>query len=224
MAALPRVPGRITGGAGQEQRAVRAGGTPVRGQHPDPWVKFANGDRKIDVIRPYLDAAERAEQPRVFVGSGKPASSSGSLMPRNSRPGRSVWFRFYRTERLVTCFCCCIWEERCGPGFIKICSYAPYPVKVRLNGDDIARRKAIAAGLEVTPLVGYGPHRTAVRPRSGPAQRTMRRRRRQWVPAAPRRLRGGREPGRPRQPEFLGQPHGLAPAVGEEPRDRRPHP
>lgn len=39
-----------------------------------------------------------------------------------------------------------------GPGFIKICAYAPYPVKVWLNGHEIVRRMAATAGLQVTPL------------------------------------------------------------------------
>jgi hypothetical protein len=30
-----------------------------------PWVKFAKGDRKIDVVRPYLDAAGRSGVSKV---------------------------------------------------------------------------------------------------------------------------------------------------------------
>ena len=62
------------------------------------------------------------------------------------------WFSYYRTERRVTCYYAYIFDERAGPGFIKICAYAPYPVKVWLNGHEAARRMAAAAGLKVTPL------------------------------------------------------------------------
>ena len=39
-----------------------------------------------------------------------------------------------------------------GPAFIKVCAYAPYPVKVWCNGHEIARRAALAEGIAVTPL------------------------------------------------------------------------
>ena len=32
-----------------------------------PWVVFRKGDRKLDVMRPYLDAAERAGQSKVVA-------------------------------------------------------------------------------------------------------------------------------------------------------------
>jgi hypothetical protein len=39
-----------------------------------------------------------------------------------------------------------------GPGFIKLCSYFPYPAKVWLNGHEWAKRQAATAGLAVTEL------------------------------------------------------------------------
>jgi len=113
-----------------------------------PWVTFI----KIDVIRPYLEAAEQAGQSKVVaVGEAREFRWVFDATRRQG-PDGGAWFKFWRTGRLVTCFYFYIWDERCGPGFIKICTYAPYPVKVRLNGHEIARRKAIDAGLEVTPL------------------------------------------------------------------------
>ena len=47
------------------------------------------------------------------------------------------WFRFYRTERLVTCYYFYIHDRRVGPAFIKVCAYAPYPVKVWCNGHEM---------------------------------------------------------------------------------------
>jgi hypothetical protein len=32
-----------------------------------PWIRFSKGDRRIDVIRPYLEAAEPAGQPGVVA-------------------------------------------------------------------------------------------------------------------------------------------------------------
>jgi hypothetical protein len=39
-----------------------------------------------------------------------------------------------------------------GPGFIKICTYFPYPVKVWVNGHEWAKRQALAAGTGFTEL------------------------------------------------------------------------
>ena len=122
------------------------------GSNQIPWITFARGDRKIDVIRPYLDAAGQAGTSKV-VAIGEAREFQWVFdATKKTGPDGMVWFRFYRTERLVTCYYFYIWDERCGSGFIKICTYAPYPVKVWLNGHEIARRKAIAAGIAVTPL------------------------------------------------------------------------
>ncbi len=43
-------------------------------------------------------------------------------------------------------------EDGVGAAFIKVCCYAPYPVKVWCNGHEIARRAALAEGIAVTPL------------------------------------------------------------------------
>ena len=67
-------------------------------------------------------------------------------------PDGVPWFRFYRTERLVTCYYFYIHDRRAGAAFIKVCCYAPYPVKIWLNGHEIARRAALAEGIAVTPL------------------------------------------------------------------------
>jgi hypothetical protein len=79
-------------------------------------------------------------------------------------PGGAPWFSWYCADRRVTCCYAYIWDDRVGPGFIKICSYAPYPVKVWVNGHEAVRRMAAAAGLAVTPLAsGFAacadPHR-----------------------------------------------------------------
>ena len=71
--------------------------------------------------------------------------------PQNG-PDGVPWFKFYRTERLVTCYYFYIHDRRAGPAFIKVCAYAPYPVKVWCNGHEIARRAALAEGIAVTPL------------------------------------------------------------------------
>src|SRR5664280_1768850 len=45
-----------------------------------------------------------------------------------------------------------LWDEDFGPGFIKICAYFPYPIKIWLNGHHWTQRQAAKAGIGVTPL------------------------------------------------------------------------
>ncbi|HYA50063.1 MAG TPA: hypothetical protein VEG33_02715 [Streptosporangiaceae bacterium] len=52
----------------------------------------------------------------------------------------------------MTCYYFYIHDRRIGAAFIKVCCYAPYPVKVWCNGHEIARRAALAEGIAVTPL------------------------------------------------------------------------
>jgi hypothetical protein len=87
------------------------------GENRIPWVVFRKGDRKLDWV---FDATKK------------------------DGPDGVPWFRFYRTERLVTCYCFYIHDRGIGPAFSKVCCYAPYPVKVWCNGHEIARRAALA--------------------------------------------------------------------------------
>src|SRR5437773_3121239 len=120
-----------------------------------PWVIFRKGDRKLDVMRPYLEAAEMAGASEV-VAIGEAREFQWVFdATRKEGPDGVPWFRFYRTERLVTCYYFYIHDRRAGPAFIKVCAYAPYPVKVWLNGQ-YAERPAmphrVVAGLVGEPI------------------------------------------------------------------------
>ena len=57
---------------GRNSQAFR-GGAAVRGREPDPSVVFRKGDRKLEVIRPYLwpipaAAVPRDDRPDAFLG------------------------------------------------------------------------------------------------------------------------------------------------------------
>ena len=97
-----------------------------------PWVVFRKGVRKLEVIRPYLDAAERAGRSEVVaIGEAREFQWVFDATMKDG-PDGVPWFRFYRTERLVTCYYFYINDRRVAPAFIKVCCYAPYPVKVGL--------------------------------------------------------------------------------------------
>jgi hypothetical protein len=66
--------------------------------------------------------------------------------------GKAVNFGFDKADRAVTVYYFYILDADFGPGFIKLCSYFPYPAKVWLNGHEWAKRQAAKAGLAVTEL------------------------------------------------------------------------
>ena len=137
---------------GRNSQAFRAAVRRYAQDNDVPWVTFRKGDRKLDVIRPYLEAAEKAGHSKVVaIGEAREFQWVFDASRKDGADG-VPWFRFYRTERLVTCYYFYLHDRRVGPAFIKVCAYAPYPVKVWCNGHEIARRAALAEGIAVTPL------------------------------------------------------------------------
>ena len=121
-------------------------------QREIPLIRFGKDDRKIDVIRPYLDAAERDNRPGVVaIGVAQELQSvfTGSA---HQREGNTPAFSFAKADRRVTCYYFYVWDAQFDPGFIKICAYFPYPAKVWVNGHEPALRQAEREGLGFTAL------------------------------------------------------------------------
>jgi hypothetical protein len=118
-----------------------------------PVVRFAKGDRKLDVMRPHLDRLEEAGQTgvaaigvaqefqRVFTATTHPAQNGG--VPH---------FGYVKADRRVTAYYFYLVDEVFGPAFVKVCAYFPYPIKIWLNGHEYAKRAAIRAGIGFTAL------------------------------------------------------------------------
>jgi hypothetical protein len=118
-----------------------------------PVVKFKAGDRKADVMRPYLQqAADAGVSKVVALGRAQEFAPVWTATKRDTDPGGCPQFSFSKQYRPVLMFYVYIWDERMGPGFIKICSYFPYQIKVWVNGHEWAKRQAIAAGIGYTEL------------------------------------------------------------------------
>jgi hypothetical protein len=66
--------------------------------------------------------------------------------------GGGVWFDYAKAERRVGIYYFYVLDPEFGPGFIKICTYFPYPAKVWLNGHEWAKRQAARAGIAYTAL------------------------------------------------------------------------
>jgi hypothetical protein len=118
-----------------------------------PLILFKAGERKAEVMAPYLDAAAATGRSQVAaVGCAQEFQLVWTARKRATDPGRCPQFSFTKEQRRVSVFYVYIFDEQMGSGFIKICSYFPYPVKVWVNGHEWAKRQAAAAGIGFTAL------------------------------------------------------------------------
>ena len=109
-------------------------------------------DRKVDHVRPHVDAAVAdgrfgvvaivATQEFQWVFGGRNRSDTPGL----------VSFDFTKSSRRVGTFYFYVLDPDFGLGFIKICTYFPYPAKVWVNGHEWAKRQADHAGIAYTAL------------------------------------------------------------------------
>ena len=109
-------------------------------------------DRKLDHVRPYLDAAER--DGRCGVVAIVVAQEFQWVFNATKHTGASggIWFEFTKAERRVGIYYFYVLDAEFGPGFIKICTYFPYPAKVWLNGHEWAKRQADHASIDYRAL------------------------------------------------------------------------
>jgi hypothetical protein len=109
-------------------------------------------DRKLDHVRPYLEKAEAEHRTGVVaIVQAQEFQWVFSAKNRSSTPGL-VSFEFVKEERRVGIYYFYVLDAEFGPGFIKICTYFPYPSKVWLNGHEWAKRQARREGLSFGEL------------------------------------------------------------------------
>ncbi len=108
-------------------------------------------DRKLDHVRPYLQAAERERRFGVVaIVAGR--DYQWVFSARNRGKGKAVWFEFFREQRRVGVYYFYILDRDFGHRYVKIATYFPYPARVWLNGHEWAKRQADHAGLDYTAL------------------------------------------------------------------------
>jgi hypothetical protein len=124
-----------------------------------PVLAFRSGLRKADVMAPYLQAAPESGRSQVVaVGCAQEFQRVWTGRKRDSDPSMGPpRFSFTREERRVSVFYIYVFDEQMGPGFIKICTYFPCPIKAWVNGHEWARQQARKIGLGFTGLSnGFG--------------------------------------------------------------------
>jgi len=112
-----------------------------------PWVRFAKGDRKAEVMRPYLDRQAATGRSGVAaIGVAQEFQRVWAAYRRETKTA-APQFTFAKADWRVTCYYFYLWDEGFGPAFIKVCAYFPYPAKVWVNGHEWAKRQASRAGI-----------------------------------------------------------------------------
>jgi hypothetical protein len=113
-----------------------------------PWVDFARGQRKDDVMHEHLaafDAAGRTEGV-LFIGRAQEKTPLFRTEKRRDHEGKSYpWI--VKTTGMVNHFYCYCVDSDFGPFFLKFCSYFPYSAKLCINGNHWAQRQAAQAGI-----------------------------------------------------------------------------
>jgi hypothetical protein len=116
-------------------------------------VRFEKGASKEQLARPFLEAAERAANPGVvLVGKAQERMPGGWRGFRRGGSDGHPHFVYRRQALYVDHWYFYVWDDDWGPGFIKLCPYAPYPVWSWCNGHEWVKRQLTKAGVEFSAL------------------------------------------------------------------------
>lgn len=119
-----------------------------------PLVRFEKGQRKDDVAAGYRRQF-RADEGVVFIGVAQ--ERMNGFKAHKDQKGKAVRFQFSRQSVYVNHYYIYVQDAEFGPGFIKIAAYAPYPVKVCLNGHEWVKQQLRHEGIAFTALDnGFG--------------------------------------------------------------------
>jgi len=114
-----------------------------------PLISFKAGERKADVMSPYLDAAAGSGRSQVAaIGCAQEFQLVWTARKRDTDPGGCPQFSFTKEQRRVSVFYVYIWDTAMGGGFyIKFCSYFPVRHEAPCNRVEVKdlHRHAVAA-------------------------------------------------------------------------------
>lgn len=103
-----------------------------------PMIELTKGERKEDIAKRY-HARFRKPYGVLFVGVAQ--EKAWAFKARTVKQGKQVHFHYSRQSVCVTHYYFYLLDPEWGPAFIKVCSYAPYPIKLCLNGHEWLKRQ-----------------------------------------------------------------------------------
>lgn len=120
-------------------------------QNGIPMIEFDRRDRKDDIAKRAF-ARNGGREGVVLIGYAKEKDRSYKAVKRTAPNGGTVGFDFYRASVAVNQYYFYIWDREWGPGFIKFSSYAPFGVRVCLNGHEWAKQQLARRGIRFEAL------------------------------------------------------------------------
>jgi hypothetical protein len=120
-------------------------------RHEIPVVHFDPKERKDDVAKRRL-ARFRRDEGVLFVGVAQEYDKAFRSKPRRSKDGSLRYFEFYRAKVAVNQYYFYLVDREWGPAFIKFSSYAPFSVRVCLNGHEWLKQQLRKRGVAFEPL------------------------------------------------------------------------
>lgn len=112
--------------------------------------KFQKNEKKEEVAKAHLTRFEK-KSGVVLIGKAQEKASAFSGRRADREDGK-VWFDYSRRAVNVIHYYFYILDEEFGLGFIKVCSYLPFEVKVCFNGHEWAKQQLRQAGIEFEAL------------------------------------------------------------------------
>lgn len=106
-----------------------------------PVVRFAKGQSKELTALPFLEAAAAAGREGVVMVGVAQERVSGWRGFRRGGSDSHPHFVYRRQSLWVNHYYFYIWDAQWGPGFIKVCPYAPYPLWAWINGHEWLKRQ-----------------------------------------------------------------------------------
>jgi len=114
-----------------------------------PWIDFPKGERKDDIVQKYRDRFPAAAGV-VLVGVAQ--ERAWGWASSKTQRGRWVHFTWRRKSVCVNHYYIYVLHPEWGPAFIKVCGYAPYTLKLCLNGHEWAKRQLRHRRIRFTAL------------------------------------------------------------------------
>ena len=114
-----------------------------------PWIEFHRGERKDDIVEPYRQRFTKSAGV-VLIGVAQERARAWRGLKQATELG--VSFEFQRTTVFVNHYYIYFIDPEWGPGLLKVCGYAPYTMKLCLNGHEWAKRQLANQEIPFTPL------------------------------------------------------------------------
>ncbi len=120
-------------------------------KHQVPVLTFEKGQRKDDVVAPYVARAAGREG-IVLIGKAQEKTTTFRTTKGHGPRSQDRYPRLYRTTAMVNHYYFYGVDQEFGPFFFKFSSYFPYTAKFCLNGHEYLKRQLSRAGIAYEPL------------------------------------------------------------------------